>query len=97
MRTPKPIERQRRRLFGERLEKKLERKYAPCVRIDETFRNNDVTIVTNEQGLPVTLYIGKRNEDGSIKGDRYVRQISKMSSGETKSHWERKGKVNRYK
>ncbi len=80
-----------------KLEEKLSKMYPPDSRIDDQFRGNDITFITNDSGEAVTLYIGKRAEDGSIKGERYVRRIQREPDGAIrKSHWECKGKVSRY-
>jgi hypothetical protein len=83
--------------IGERLEKKLNKEYAPSSRIDEVFQGNDITIITNERGEAIHLYIGKRNEDGSIRGEHYARRIQREPGSERiiKSHWDNKGKVTR--
>lgn len=80
-----------------KLEEKLNKRYPPSSRIDEVFRGNDLTFVTNEQGEPVTLFIGKRRPDGAIVGERYVRTIKRQPDGTAvqHSHWELKGKVSR--
>lgn len=77
------------------LEKKLGNPFPPGSRIEDTFRGKDLTIITNESGEAVTLFIGKRNDrDGSIKGERYVRRIQRNDDlSIRKSHWECKGKV----
>ncbi|WP_242918849.1 hypothetical protein [Pontibacter liquoris] len=80
-----------------KLEKILNKRYAPQERIDSKFAGVDMTYVTNELGEPVTLFIGKRRDDGSIAGERYVRRIVRETGSEeiVKSHWELKGKVSR--
>lgn len=83
--------------LNSKLEEKLSKIYEPSSRIDDEFRGNDITFITNEKGEPVTLFIGKRREDGSIHGERYVRRIKQRTEQGTieKSHWECKGKVTR--
>ncbi|MGV3638907.1 MAG: hypothetical protein ACO1NZ_00230 [Adhaeribacter sp.] len=79
------------------LEAKLARLYPPDATVAEAFRGKDLTIITNGQGLAITCFIGKRNADGSIAGERYVRRLQYEPDGSTirKSHWEGKGKVSR--
>lgn len=79
------------------LEKKLAKKYAASARLEDDFRGKDITFITNEKGDPITLFIGKRNPDGSILGERYVRRLQYAPDNQTvlKSHWELKGKVSR--
>jgi hypothetical protein len=83
--------------INHQLEAKLSKIYEPSARIDDTFRGNDITLITNEYGEAITLFIGKRREDGAISGERYVRRIKKRSANGTieTSHWENKGKVSR--
>ena len=81
--------------LGPKLEKLLSKVYAPQDRTDTKFMGKDITFVTNEHGEPVTLFFGKRRDDGSIAGDRYVRRIVRKPGTDEilKSHWELKGKV----
>lgn len=83
--------------INSKLEHKLGKIYKPETRIDDTYHGKDITFITNELGEPVTLFIGKRREDGAISGERYVRKIvRKPNSNEIlKSHWDLKGKVSR--
>ncbi|MGV3538540.1 MAG: hypothetical protein ACO1OQ_01940 [Rufibacter sp.] len=71
--------------------------FPPETRIDEMFSGKAITFITDKQGHPVTLFIGKRQADGSIKGERYVRRLTFGPDGVTpvSSHWEAKGKVTR--
>lgn len=91
------IEKIKRSGLGEDLIKKLSKIYPPSKRIDDNFRGKDITFITNENGEPVTLYIGKRSEDGSIKGDLYTRKIIRSADGYSieKSHWDNKGRVSK--
>jgi hypothetical protein len=79
--------------LGFNLLKILKKKYGSRQQIDRSFRGNDMTFVTDEEGNPVQLYIGKRREDGSIKGERYTRVLKKGPDGIVqKDHWDLKGK-----
>jgi len=80
-----------------RLQKLLEKDYAPQERFDSKFSGKDITYITNDFGEAVTLFIGKRQQDGSINGERYVRRIIRETNSQNiaKSHWELKGKVSR--
>ncbi|GAB2531154.1 hypothetical protein [Rufibacter soli] len=80
-----------------KLEVKLSKVYEPDSRIDDVFAGNDLTFITDKQGHPITLFIGKRRPDGAITGERYVRrlQFGKDGTTITASHWEAKGKVSR--
>ena len=51
-------------------------------------------LVTNKDGNAIQLFMGKANEDGAIKGDRYARTLKYHREGHLiKDHWERKGKA----
>lgn len=80
-----------------KLEEKLGKIYEPSSRIDDTFRGNAITFITNEHGEPITLFIGHRRQDGGISGERYVRRILREEGSLIikKSHWECKGKVSK--
>ena len=80
------------------LNPKLEKIVAKIYPADETIHNQyngkDFTLKTNENGEAVTLFIGKRNEDGTISGERYVRNFKTDSkTGERTSHWDLKGRT----
>lgn len=80
--------------IGKSLEAKLNKKYTPDSTIDALFKGNDITFITNENGEPITLYIGKRKENGDISGDRFSRRIKKREGDKiVDSHWDRQGKV----
>ncbi|WP_210466187.1 hypothetical protein [Rufibacter roseolus] len=81
-----------------RLEAKLNKTFAPESRVDDVYSGNDITFITDKQGHPITLYIGKRKPDGSITGERYVRRLKFEADGVTlkSSHWDAKGKVTRF-
>jgi len=74
--------------------KKLEKSFPPKTKVEEKFRGIELTIITNDLGESVTLFIGQRKANGDIKGEHYVRKIVKDKGGNIiKSHWDNKGKV----
>jgi len=78
--------------LSEELQKLLNKTYQPLSLINSEFKGNDLAFKTNEEGLPILLFIGKLTENGSIKGDRYARRLAKDRDGKIiKDHWERKG------
>lgn len=78
----------------EDLIKKLGKTYEPSAMIDMRYKEKEISFKTNEEGNPVLLFIGKRGEDGSIKGERYVRTLKYDNTGnKIKDHWELKGKA----
>ena len=83
--------------LGPKLIEKLNKLYAPDSRLDMHYNGKDLTFITNELGEPITLFIGKRQDDGSISGERYVRKIirEQNTSKIQRSHWDLKGKVSR--
>ena len=80
--------------IGENLLKKLKKQYEPSAMVAIKFRGYDLALKTDEEGNPIVLFIGKANEEGIIKGDRYARRLLKDQSGKIiKDHWDYKGKV----
>ena len=62
--------------------------------IELRFRSYDLALKTDEEGNPIVLFIGKANEKGIIKGDRYARRLLKDKEGKViKDHWDYKGRV----
>ena len=77
------------------LQKKLSKLYEPSTFVEMKFRGNDIAFKTDENGNPVLLFIGKVNEDGKIKGNRYARVLKYDNKGnKIKDHWDLKGKAN---
>ena len=80
--------------LGEDLIKKINRKFEPSAMVPMQYRNNDLVVRTDKEGNAVQLFIGKANEEGVIKGDRYSRSIIRDREGKViKDYWERKGKA----
>ncbi|MCJ8211569.1 hypothetical protein MUY27_17750 [Mucilaginibacter sp. RS28] len=49
---------------------------------------------TDERGRPVLLFIGQKDENGNIKGERFARRLKEGADGELiKDHWDHKGKA----
>jgi hypothetical protein len=79
--------------LSESLIKKLSAKFPPGEMADLKFRGMDLTIKADEQGHAILLFIGKRMDDGHIKGERYARRLLFDKEGKViKDHWENKGK-----
>lgn len=80
--------------IGDTLLKKLNKKYEPGTMVSMKFKEYDMAMKTDEEGNPILLFIGKKREDGMIKGDRYARRLLKDTNGVViKDHWDYKGKV----
>lgn len=71
--------------LGEPLLKLLEKTYAPDAMVEITFQRYDLMFKTDPKGSPVLLFIGKKDAQGKIKGERFARQ--------PKGHWDNKGKI----
>ena len=80
--------------IGDSLLKKLNRKYEPSTVVTLKFREYDMAVKTDEEGNPIVLFIGKADDRGLIKGDRYARRLLKDANGIViKDHWDYKGKT----
>jgi hypothetical protein len=80
--------------LSEQLQRILGKKYEPSSRFDIEFKGNDVTFKTDNEGNAILLFIGKRNSNGVIKGQRYARTLKADQEGRIiKDHWELKGKA----
>jgi len=74
--------------------KKINRKYEPSSTFPLRFGKNDLVLKTDDEGYAVQMFIGKMNDMGVIKGDRYSRTLVRDREGKIiKDHWERKGKA----
>jgi hypothetical protein len=75
------------------LQAKLRKQYEPDSLIEIKFKGLDVVFRTDFEGNANLLFIGKKKEDGKIKGARYVRTLQKSGTGTIiKDHWDFKGK-----
>lgn len=80
--------------LNEDLQKKLSKKFEPSTLVDMKFKGNDLSFKTDDEGNAILLFIGKKTEHGTIKGDRYARTLKKDGDGKIfKDHWELKGKA----
>ncbi|HEV7333338.1 MAG TPA: hypothetical protein VGN63_20045 [Flavisolibacter sp.] len=80
--------------LGDDLLKKINKKFEPSANIPLRYRSYDLVLITDKEGNAVQLFMGKANEAGVIKGDRYARTLKYDREGHLiKDHWERKGKA----
>ena len=80
--------------LSEPLVLKLRRRYEPSSMVDMRFKGKDMTFKTDNDGNPVILFIGKKQSDGKIKGERYTRTLVRDAQGGfIKDHWDLKGKT----
>jgi hypothetical protein len=63
----------------------LEKTYEADSLIETNFQRYDLAFKTDESGKPILLFIGKKDAQGKIKGERFARQ--------PKGHWDNKGKI----
>ena len=80
--------------LSERLVLKLQRKYEPSAMIDLRFGRLEASVKTDSDGNAVVLFLGHRNNDGRIVGQRYTRTLKSDQRGAViKDQWELKGKA----
>ncbi len=80
--------------LSEDLIKKLSGVYEPSATIYQRFKEKDIAFKTNEKGNAVLLFIGKRSEDGLVRGERFARRLAYDKEGKIiKDHWDNKGKA----
>lgn len=73
---------------------KLSKKYEPSAMIDMKFKGKDLSVKTDNEGNPIVLFIGKMQDNGKIKGERYTRTLVRGADGYLmKDHWDLKGKT----
>jgi hypothetical protein len=80
--------------LSEDLVKKLSKKFEPLTMVEMKYKGFDLALKTDEEGNAILLFMGKKNEQGNIKGERYARTLKKDREGKIfKDHWELKGKA----
>ncbi len=80
--------------LSEGLQAKLSKKYTPSSLVNLQYNGKDVSVKTDEEGNPVLAFVGKRTEEGKIRGDRYSRVLKYDNQGKVmKDHWDLKGKA----
>ena len=80
--------------LSEHLQKTLSKIYEPSSMITLRYKGNDIAFKTDESGNAIQLFIGKKNDQGIIKGERYTRTLKRDKNGIViKDHWELKGKA----
>jgi hypothetical protein len=74
--------------------KLLTKQYEPDTMIEIKFKRYDLAFKTDDAGRPILLFMGVRDPQGNIKGERYARRLKIDASGNIiKDHWEHKGKA----
>jgi hypothetical protein len=78
----------------EPVRKVLDQLYEPDSMIEKPFKKYHMAFKTDEMGRPVLLFLGQKNLDGRIKGERFSRRLKTDRAGKViKDHWEHKGKA----
>lgn len=68
--------------------------YEPLTMIEQSFGRYDMAFRTDEAGRPILLFLGRKDSNGKIKGDRYARRLVFDKDGKIlKDHWDNKGKA----
>ena len=77
----------------EPLLKILNKTYEPSTMVEVKFQRYDLAMKTDELGRPILLFMGKKDESGQIRGERYARRLVLDDDGQViKDHWDHKGK-----
>ena len=80
--------------FNDDLLKLLSKKHEPDTIVDMRYKSYDLSFKTDKGGNAILLFMGKRNEQRTVKGERYVRTLKYKPDGTIlKDHWELKGKA----
>jgi hypothetical protein len=80
--------------ISEDLQKKLAKRFDTSSMIEMKYKGYDLSFKTDEEGNAILLFIGKKTEQGTIRGERYARTLKKDREGKIfKDHWELKGKA----
>jgi hypothetical protein len=81
--------------LGKDICKVLEKAYEPDIIIERKMGRYNLVFKTDDFGRPVLLFVGKADEHGKIKGERFSRRLVIDTSGKViKDHWDNKGKTN---
>ncbi len=71
----------------------LNKHFEPDSLITMRYKGQDLAFKTDPEGNPILLFIGRKDKNGKIKGERYVRAFKKdVLENIIKDHWELKGK-----
>lgn len=72
----------------------LDKLYEPSSLIEKQFKRYDLIFKTDEKGRPILLFMGQKDVNGNIRGERYARRLKFGEDGKIiKDHWEHKGKA----
>lgn len=80
--------------LGAEMLKILNKTYDPNSMVETKFKRYDLAFKTDETGRPILLFMGQKDAEGKIKGERYARRLKLGENGEViKDHWDNKGKA----
>lgn len=72
----------------------LNKIYHPDTMVEMKFKRYDLAFKTDEKGRPILLFIGEKDHNGKIKGERYARRLLENTEGIVlKDYWDHKGKA----
>jgi hypothetical protein len=78
--------------LGPAILKILSKQYEPSSFVEKRFQRYDLGFKTDEEGNPILLFIGTKDEAGHIRGRRYARRLVRDANGKIiKDHWDDKG------
>ena len=63
--------------------------------VELSFKKYDLAIKrADAEGRAIVLFVGQRDDEGKIRGERYVRRLVLDTEGKKiKDHWDHKGKA----
>jgi hypothetical protein len=80
--------------LGNDIQKILAKTYEADAMINRTMGRYDLAFKTDDLGRPILLFLGKADEQGRIKGERFARRLVTDAEGQVvKDHWDNKGKI----
>jgi hypothetical protein len=80
--------------LGEEVLKILNKTYDPNSMVETKFKRYDLAFKTDDAGRPILLFMGQKDAEGKIKGERFARRLKFGDQGEViKDHWDNKGKA----
>ena len=73
----------------------LRKKYQPSSFIETHCSKYDLAFKTDRAGDAIVCFLGRKDDKGQIRGERFTRRLRQMSDGTiVKEFWEHKGKAN---
>lgn len=80
--------------LGKEILKVLGQTYAADAMIERRVGRQTLLFKTDSFGRPVLLFMGKKGDDGQVKGERFTRQLVTDANGKViKDHWDNKGRT----